>query len=155
AQQQGQKLYDDLIRPAQDWVSRATRILICPDGALHALPFAALVSQTDPTPQYFIEHKLIHTIVSMTVYAETRKSAAARENNPEQTVLAFGDAIYTREQTAAAPKRKSAAQPRGRVADGQGEVDNHDPLVADLRQRGLSWGPLPGTRREVAEIARL
>jgi CHAT domain-containing protein/Tfp pilus assembly protein PilF len=153
--QQGQKLYDDLIRPAQDWVSEATRILICPDGALHALPFAALISQTDPTPHYFIERKPLHTIVSMTVYAETRKSAAARDNNPEQTVLAFGDAIYTREQTAAAPKQKSAAQPRERVADGWGEVNNHDPLVADLRQRGLSWGPLPGTRKEVVEIARL
>jgi CHAT domain-containing protein len=155
AQQQGQKLYDDLIRPAQDWVSQATRILICPDGALHALPFAALISQTDPTPQYFIEQKPLHTIVSMTVYAETRKSAAAHDKNSEQTVLAFGDAIYTREQTAAAPKQKTAAQTRERVADGRGEVDNQDPLVADLRQRGWSLDPLPGTRREVIEIARL
>jgi CHAT domain-containing protein len=111
--------------------------LICPDGALHALPVAALISRADPEPRYFIEDKPLHIIVSMTVYAETRKSAATDKHKPKPTVLAFGDAIYANEQTTAVNKPQT------------------EPPITDFRQRGWRLSPLPGTRREVEEIARL
>jgi CHAT domain-containing protein len=154
-QRQGRQLYDDLIRPAQEWVSRATRILICPDGAFHALPIAALISRTDPELRYFIEDKPLHTIVSMTVYAETRKSAATDKHKPKPTVLAFGDAIYAKEQTIVANKPQTEAPTRERAAEGREEAGNRDPSITDFRQRGWRLSPLPGTRREVEEIAKL
>jgi CHAT domain-containing protein/Tfp pilus assembly protein PilF len=154
-QQQGGKLYDDLVRPAQEWVSRATRILICPDRVLHALPFAALVSRTDPQPRYFIEEKPLHTIVSMTVYAETRKPVVVGDRETPPTVLAFGDAIYVKEQTVTATKQKPGAPILKRATEGREDAGSHEPLVADLRRRGWKWGPLPGTRKEVEAIARL
>src|SRR6185295_3198759 len=90
-------LYTTLISPARELVDQAKRILICPDGPLHTLPFAALVSRGKPQPRYFIEEKPLHMIVSMTVYAETRKQARP---NGEQglRLLAIGDAVYTQEQ---------------------------------------------------------
>jgi CHAT domain-containing protein len=136
AQRLGSQLYDDLIRPAQEWVSRAKRILICPDRALHALPVAALISRTDTKPRYFIEDKPLHIIVSMTVYAETRKSESPDKHKPKPAVLAFGDAIYAKEQTIAVNKPQT------------------EPPTTDLRG-GWKLTPLPGSRREVEEIARL
>ncbi len=97
AQKQGSKLYETLVGPAKDMVKPAKRVLVCPDGPLHTLPFAALVSRTKPKPRYFIEDKPLHTIVSMTVYAETRPSAAQAAKQGRR-VLAFGDPVYTKEQ---------------------------------------------------------
>ena len=59
--------------------------------------FAALVSQTKPKLRYFSVDKPLHTIVSMTVYAETRKSEIETAKQTK-TVPAFGDPIYTKEQ---------------------------------------------------------
>src|SRR5262249_29836376 len=151
----GQKLYDDLIRPAQVLVSQAERILISPDGALHTLPFAALISQTKPKPHYFIEDKPLHTIVSMTVYTETRKLAAANEAKLEPKLLAFGDAIYAKEQTAAATKQEQAVQAPRRSSESEKITNSDDPKAAYFHQRGLNLTPLPGTRKEVEEIAEL
>jgi tetratricopeptide (TPR) repeat protein len=39
---QGQQLYQTLIGPAQGLANQAKRVLVCPDGPLQALPFAAL-----------------------------------------------------------------------------------------------------------------
>src|SRR5262249_26833021 len=130
------------------------RILICPDGALHTLPFAALVSQTNPTPHYFIEDKPLHTIVSMTVYAETRKSAAASDTKLEPTVLAFGDAIYAKEQMAPATKQEQLAQTQKPAPQGEEEAKN-DPKIAYDPRRDLRLAPLPGTRKEIEEITRI
>ncbi len=85
------KLYDLLVRPAQPLVDKAERVLICPDGPLHQLPFAALIADAKGT--YFGERKPLHTIVSMTVYAETRKSQVSNQKS-KMTVLAFGDPVY-------------------------------------------------------------
>ncbi|HKX26063.1 MAG TPA: tetratricopeptide repeat protein [Blastocatellia bacterium] len=151
-QRQGSQLYDDLIRPGQELVNQATRILICPDGPLHILPFAALVSRTGPKLRYFVEDRPIHTIASMTVYAEAQKSLVNGGPQTKPAVLAFGDAIYTRAQASvAADQRKPEAQRR----EGQEETVSPDPLMAGLRQRGWNFGPLPGTRREVEAIAGL
>src|SRR5262249_35129951 len=106
AHEQGQKLYDTLVRPAQEWVDKAQRVLICPDEASRTLPFAALVSQTKPQPRYFIEDKPLHTIASTTVYAETRKWASSSNSKREMKLLAFGDALYTKEQAEAAKGQK-------------------------------------------------
>lgn len=42
------KLHTALIAPWQDWLSGASRVVILPHGALHALPFSALHDGTQP-----------------------------------------------------------------------------------------------------------
>ncbi len=154
----GQQLYDTLIRPAQDWMDRAQRVLICPDGPLQVLPFAALVSQPEPKLRYLIEDKPMHTVASMTVYAETRKWATDRlkqltnRNAPQDwKVLAFGDPVYTKEQ-AAAIARAPALTASAEQAD---QTQSSDAEASYLRRRGLSLAPLPRTRDEVEAIVEL
>lgn len=89
--EEGKNLYDILIGPAQDSINQAKRILICPDGPLNILPFAALVRQTRPMPRYFIEDKPLHMVNSMTVYDEMRKLKT--ENGQQKRLLAFGDPV--------------------------------------------------------------
>ena len=147
----GRKLYDTLVRPAQALVNRAQRVLICPDGPLQALPFAALVSRPDPQLRYFIDDKPLHTISSVTVYAETRRGAAdaaraAGNSIRHVTILAFGDPVYTKAQ-AAATAGKSDVESKSAAP---GETD-----VAFLVRRGINLTPLPRTRDEVQAIVGL
>ncbi len=127
----GRALYRLLVRPAGRLGAGARRVLICPDGPLNLLPFGALDASRrrgDPAC-YLAELKPLHRIVSMTVYAETirrRRPGAGGDGAAPPRVLAFGD------PTAGAP----------------------DPAVpASLARRQLV--ALPGTRAELAAIARL
>jgi CHAT domain-containing protein len=152
AAEPGQQLYDTIVRPAQALVNRAQRVLICPEGPLQALPFAALVSRPDPQLRYFIDDRPLHMISSMTVYAETRKRAAERQratrgSTRAVTLLAFGDPLYTKAQAAAGTGGTSEAEnktvtPRGNEA-------------ASPQQRGINLAPLPRTRDEVQTIVGL
>ena len=143
-----------LIRPAQAQVNQAQRTLLCPDGPLHTLPFAALVSQTEPEVRYFIEDKPLHTIVSVTVYAETRKRAEEREAKGETKLLAFGDPIYTKKQALAAKGLSPVLMAQGRETEGKAEVQRN-PEVASLQSMGWELTSLPESRKEVEAIATL
>jgi tetratricopeptide (TPR) repeat protein len=69
-------LYDLLVRPAEDQIAGAKRILISADGPLRALAFAAL-RRGD---QYLVQWKPLHSVLSATVHAElatTRPSPGA------------------------------------------------------------------------------
>ena len=120
---QSQRLYNDLIQPAQALVQDATRLLICPDGPLLTLPFGALTTNSDQQSRYLGEEKPLHTILSATLYAhlqatnqETKETAweqptasPTQESVPAQTaypdsaslspavwrLLAVGDPLYT------------------------------------------------------------
>lgn len=153
AREQGKKLYDLLIRPAQERVMQARRILICPDGPLHVLPFAALVSRTEPELRYLIEDKPIHTIVSMTVYAEMRNAAIAGRQ-PKQTLLAFGDPLLPQ-----LPSESSTAQMPLPGAIGHATEKSAgagaDSERASLLRQGFDMAPLPWARKEVKAIGQL
>lgn len=149
---QAEEMYDMLVRPAQALVNRASRLLICPDGLLHALPFSALVSQTKPTLRYFIEDKPLHTISSMTVYAETRGPSAG--NRPRRmTLLAFGDPLYSKRQTAEPKRQRPIRMAPGRKRKQQ--EAGGEPEVADLLRKGFNLDALPWTRQEVEGISKL
>jgi CHAT domain-containing protein len=82
--QEGQALYELLIRPVERHLVSARRLLISPDGPLHTLPFAALRRNDG----YLIEWKPTHFAQSGTLYArllEGRNSAAR-----STTLVAFG-----------------------------------------------------------------
>lgn len=120
------RLYDLLLRPARKRLSRAERILISADGPLHLLPWAALRRRG----QYLAQWRPIHLIGSATVYAEIRRSRGRTEDPATWRLVAFGDARY----------------PRTGAADSE---------VRSALRRGLKLEPLPATRDEIREIAKL
>jgi CHAT domain-containing protein/Tfp pilus assembly protein PilF len=149
----GQKLYDLLIRPAQAWVDQATRVLICPDGPLQTLPFASLVSRPKPDVRYFIDDKPLHMIVSMTVYAQTRRQPIPKTNR-ETRVLAFGDPAYSNED-AVMSNRASSAKAEQENGHEKSATTGSDAETDYARRRGLKLNRLPHSRDEVEEIAKL
>jgi tetratricopeptide (TPR) repeat protein len=84
---QGERLYRELLGPAEAALAGSRRLLISPDGPLHALPLAALVRRIQPL-EYLAEWKPLHVVVSATVYAEVRKSRTAAAG---PALVAFGD----------------------------------------------------------------
>ncbi|MFY9823640.1 MAG: CHAT domain-containing protein [Thermoanaerobaculia bacterium] len=129
--QRGRHLYDLLVRPARPRLAKAQRWLVSPDGPLHSLPFAALVSGN----HYLAESKPIHIVASAAVYKEIK---ATRPEKPSVTMdlLAVGDPLY--------PARiKDHAETAG------------DPQLQDALRRGLQLKPLPATRGEVEAISKL
>ncbi|MBN2385092.1 tetratricopeptide repeat protein [bacterium] len=144
-EQAGKKLYDLLIAPAETALASSTRLLIVPDGPLYSLPFAALTRtlRAEPgaknmeTRAYLISWKPIHTVVSLTVYAELRKNRKPiQPPDSESLLIAFGNPDYHVAAT---------AQPE------------HNPNVQlrSLLARGIVLEPLPGSRAEVESICAL
>jgi CHAT domain-containing protein/Tfp pilus assembly protein PilF len=78
-------LYDLLIRPLEGLLSPAKRLVICPDGPLHQLPFAAL--RRDGA--YLIEWKPLTFVSSGTVLAQLVQSRPASPSTAG--LVAFGD----------------------------------------------------------------
>lgn len=122
------ELHRLLVAPAAARIARAERVLIVPDGPLHALPFAALEARAGDRPgEYLLASAPLHTAVSATTYgqlARGRRDAAPGTSR----LVAFGDPSY---------------RPVARA-----EVS-----AADLRSRTLA--PLPASRAEVEALARL
>jgi CHAT domain-containing protein/Tfp pilus assembly protein PilF len=124
-------LYDLLIRPVEALIASSERVLLIPDGPLHALPFGALLRNDK---QYLVQWKALHTAISVTVYAELKRSrrvAPARQFE----LVAFGDPQYP--------------SPRGDFER------RSDPEFRSAVKRGLSLAPLPYSRQEVSSIAAL
>ncbi|MFC1853558.1 CHAT domain-containing protein [candidate division CSSED10-310 bacterium] len=123
----GQQLYTTLLQPVQHLLNSAKRLLICPDGPLHILPFSSL---TTPTGVYLIEQKPISYVISATIYSETIKKPSLETKL--YALAAFGEPFYSRttaEKTSPAPLQSWATQ--------------------------LELSPLPATRLEVENICRI
>jgi CHAT domain-containing protein len=131
-QQRGRHLYDLLIRPAKPRLAKAQRLLVSPDGSLHSLPFAALVSGN----HYLAESKPIHIVASATVYKEIKATRSKKPSTAAMDFLAVGDPQY----------------PSG--LDDHAEAAS-DPQMQDALRRGLRLKPLPATRGEVEAISKL
>ena len=81
----GATLYEQLLAPLNEGLEDAERVLVAPDGPLHALPFAALRREG----RYLIEWKPVHLAPSATVYADlTRLTSGGRKS------VAFGDPAF-------------------------------------------------------------
>jgi CHAT domain-containing protein/Tfp pilus assembly protein PilF len=129
---QSRELYRILVEPAKESIAASDRILISPDGPLHALPFAALVTD-ERTTRYWIETRPLHIVVSGTLYAELKKE---RPQVSAVSLVAFGDPKYPAFSAAEAETIK-------------------DPQTRTVVRRGYSLEPLPASRREVTAIAEL
>lgn len=117
-----------LLGPVAAQVGAARRVLVLPDGPLHALPFAAL---GDPAStgrfRYLVEGRPIHLAASATTFAELAKG---RRPGRAPRLIAFGDPDYS----AAPGTARLLRRPRESAAD----------LL-----------PLPASREEVAGLERL
>jgi CHAT domain-containing protein/Tfp pilus assembly protein PilF len=80
-------LFDLLLGPAVAAIATADRVLLCPDGPLHVLPFAALLHGR----QYLVEWKPLHVVASATLYAELRRERETRRPPGAVDLVAFGD----------------------------------------------------------------
>jgi len=143
-----QELYALLVQPAEAGLGTGQRVLLLADGPLHLLPFAALQR---PNGEYLGAWRPLHTALSATVWAElkaTRRPATGPSPVPASTVAAFGDPRYPNLQSAEPRAMASAIETAGSVPG--------DFLVREAIGTGrFDWSPLPGTRREVQQIARL
>jgi CHAT domain-containing protein len=124
---QSRALYDLLIRPTEAAVAGASRILVIPDGPLHALPFEALLRTGD---QFLVQWKPLHRALSATVYAELRSRPRWTQSQGSELV-AFGDPVYARIE---------GSSPRAAM---EGAAPSVGPSA-----------PLPFSRDEVNGIAR-
>jgi CHAT domain-containing protein len=82
------RLYDVLIRPAASRLAPGAGIVVVPDGALNAVPFAALIKREDR--RYLIEDHAIEVAPSLTVFlaASERPRTAGDASNE---ALVFGN----------------------------------------------------------------
>lgn len=129
--EKARELYAVLVAPARAEIERAGRLLIAPDGPLHALPFGALFDGH----RYLIEEKPLHFAPSATAYAELRKARPGPARR-DAAVVAFGDPVYP-----------AAGKPGGEPLA--------DPQVRSSAGRGLNLDPLPASRKEVESLAGL
>ncbi len=71
--QQSQWLYAELVAPMQGMLKNVQRVLLCPDGVLCQLPWAALIVNTENgKPVYWIERVALHLTPSVGVYRQAR-----------------------------------------------------------------------------------
>ncbi len=148
------QLYRSLLQLVEPLLDGASRILILPDGPLHAVPWAALVRELpaqDPPKdrnwQFFVEWKPFAVALSATVWAELKhsrgrldpdsKGEPAALGSPALPIAAFGDPVFR--PTVLDPEPPPLAGAR---------------LAGALRQ-GLEPSPLPFSRREVESIAQI
>ncbi len=142
------ELYTELLGLVADRIAASERLLILPDGPLHALPFAALLRDTEDGPQYLGAWKPLHVALSATVFAELKQGRSKDTVPAPLQLAAFGDPVYP--QSLRAMKISTAALP----ADG--DAVRGDPTVRGAAERGLfDFQPLPHSRREVLGIASL
>lgn len=97
-------LYKQILAPAQQEISRAHSLLICPDDALHTVPFSALMPKEG---HFLIEDKPIHVAGSLTIY----RSLKSDRRIADPKVLVIGDPIYHTEASPNATNTKSVTDP--------------------------------------------
>ncbi len=132
ARRDGVELYRLLLSPVEERVTASRRILLSPDGPLHALPFAALVGGAPE--RYLALRKPLAVVASATVFREMAHGRHARDESAR--VVAFADPEY--------PKIDAAK------AETLGNLELRSALAA-----GRTLGRLPGTRVEAEAIGRL
>lgn len=122
----GHQLARTLLAPTLDLITGAQRILICPDGPLHELPFAALVvEKNDASLGYLVETAPVHRAFSVSLYQQFRNQESERPAGT-QKLLAFGDPDFA-----------------------AGAPDSNNRMAAAVPAK------LPYTREEVQSVARL
>lgn len=138
----GLRLGDLLLGPFRDKLPGG-RLVIVPDGALHALPFSALLFP-EPAPdgrrRYLVERNEVIQIPSITVLQQLRQPTETKDSQDpsRREVIVFADPAY------AASDSSAPAVP---------SVPSQEPLVRAVRNLGRdTLEALPYTRDEARAI---
>ncbi len=145
--EQGARLYQTLVAPVAEILSGYERVLLCPEGELSQLPWAALVIETRAgKPIYWMERVAIHLTPSMGVYRYARHPRPL-EPAP-QGVLVAAVSKYETEPDQSAQQSPDAvpAEPEQVPARTQ---------VAQRGTRGAALNNLPAAEKEALSIERL
>jgi CHAT domain-containing protein/tetratricopeptide (TPR) repeat protein len=89
-----QKLYELLLKPAQDALRGKTSLVIAPDDRLWELPFQALLTQDG---RYVIEKSAVSYAPSLTVLREMKAKHNRRQAEPAGPLLALGNPALGKE----------------------------------------------------------
>ncbi len=84
----GQKLYDVLIRSAEKFIPKNSRVILLPDGSLNGLNFETLIV-SGPQPHYWIEDVTVSVANSLVLLARSNREPPPKSGN----LLFFGNAI--------------------------------------------------------------
>jgi len=88
----GERLYRSLIAPAKKLLGNTVRrLVICPDGALHVLPFDALIvpgDGQDDSIRYLVEDFQITVVPSLGVFAQLRRTDSTNREVPPLVAFA-------------------------------------------------------------------
>ena len=143
----GAWLYETLIAPVATALTGYERVLLCSEGVLNLLPWAALVAEVrNNQPTYWVERVALHTTPSMGVYRYARLTEPASQ----------GVLIVAVSQYAADAREEIALQRRalGNLAYVSQEVANLERLflgASVLREEAVQ----PDVVRERARMARI
>lgn len=135
-----EELYRKLVHPAWEVLASKRHLVVVPDSFLYYLPFETLLTEplgSGGRPAYLLRRWTVSYVPSATVLAGL---VAEREDGgpgggPAKELVAFADPVY------------------GRDADGAG--DSAGGRVGAAGVRGARLDRLPGSGREVQEIASL
>jgi len=131
------ELHQLIIAPLSSDLSRARTVYFIPDGALHAVPFAALAQGDRTHARFLIDSHDVAVAPAFLAIALDGERRAVRKSSAALVVV---DPVYTRNDARFA----RAAEPVPA------------PQVAAITLRGSrSWSRLPATAREAATIRKL
>lgn len=133
------QLYRDLLAPAAEALRGKSRLLIAPDGALHLLPFEALLTAPDGSSfadaPYLLRAYAVSYVPSASVLAELREARTEPTAGTNRLrFVAFADPEYE-------------------TPEGVGPGSPTRSLPEGVERWNLAR--LPDSRREVSEIAKL
>lgn len=92
--EQSSELYRLLIKPIETQISDGKRLCIVPDKALHFLPFAALIDETD---RYFVQSHRLSYAPSASTLVNCLRVARTKAATPSEKIFAVGDPRFDRE----------------------------------------------------------
>ena len=135
------ELHELIIAPLPADLARARTVYFIPDGALHAVPFAALANGDRAHPRFFVDSHDVAVAPSFLAMAPESARRAVRRNSAALVVV---DPVYARDDArfARTTDEAPASPPVATIA------------VATLRG-SQSWTRLPATAREAATISKL
>ncbi len=141
----GRALSDLIIAPFQAELRRIREIRFVPDGALHAIPFAALTFETGGDQRFLVED---HDVAVSPSIHDMRQAAQPARPAGAYDVLVVADPVYSRDDArfdtgtrSAEETTARAASPTLRGRSGESRDDRH------------VWPRLPAAGREAAAIA--
>lgn len=144
--QSGRDLSAIIVAPLQSDLRHHREIHFIPDGALHAIPFAALTIRSGTADRLLIEDHDVTVAPAIRPMDDAPKDAPAAAN---RGVLIVADPVYDRTDSRFASGLRAAPGERTATT----EPTLRGPSGRDGKPG--AWTPLPASRREAANIAAL